>query len=117
MGTKTNPGKFDCYKEAGPDEPIFILLGRDPVAHLLVSLWASVREKMGKTSEDKLHDAHRCSVEMEDYCRKTGKRVDDAWKAYHKVLRDDAIADIKTEKELRAALKEAAQTKKGKKKQ
>ena len=32
MATKNNPGKFDCYTNAEPDEPMFILLGRDPVA-------------------------------------------------------------------------------------
>ncbi|HAW11807.1 MAG TPA: aspartate decarboxylase, partial [Chloroflexi bacterium] len=30
MGTKNNPGKFDCYDDAHPDEPMFVLLGRDP---------------------------------------------------------------------------------------
>ena len=25
MGTKNNPGKYDCYEKAGPDEPIFTL--------------------------------------------------------------------------------------------
>ena len=29
MGTKNNPGKFDCYEHAKPDEPMFVLLGRD----------------------------------------------------------------------------------------
>lgn len=36
MGTKNRPGTFDCYAAAGPDEPLFVLLGRDPVAPLLV---------------------------------------------------------------------------------
>ena len=26
MGTKNNPGKFDCYANAKPDEPLFVLL-------------------------------------------------------------------------------------------
>lgn len=33
MGTKNNPGAFDCYANAEPDEPMFVLLARD----LLVS--------------------------------------------------------------------------------
>lgn len=38
MGTKNNPGAFDCYANAEPDEPMFVLLGRDkhapaPVPH------------------------------------------------------------------------------------
>jgi hypothetical protein len=44
MGTKNNPGKFDCYKNAEPDEPIFILLGRDMHASDAVRKWAEDRE-------------------------------------------------------------------------
>lgn len=38
MGTKNNPGTFDCYANAAPDEPMFVLLGRDKHAPLLVRL-------------------------------------------------------------------------------
>lgn len=40
MGTKTDHGKFDCYDQALPDEPMFILLGRDPFAPMLVEQWS-----------------------------------------------------------------------------
>jgi hypothetical protein len=43
MATKNNPGKFDYYERAGPDEQMFVLLDRDPIAPFLVSIWASVR--------------------------------------------------------------------------
>lgn len=43
MGTKENPGKFDCYDKALPDEPVFILLGRDPDFYRLVKEWAERR--------------------------------------------------------------------------
>lgn len=43
MGTRTNPGRFDCHAAALPDEPLFTLLARDPLAGFLVSIWASVR--------------------------------------------------------------------------
>lgn len=43
MGTKNNPGKYDCYAAAEPDEPIFVLLARDPLAPILVSIWSSLR--------------------------------------------------------------------------
>lgn len=43
MGTKNNPGKFDCYEKADPDEPMFVLLGRDPMAAHLVSIWSKLR--------------------------------------------------------------------------
>lgn len=43
MGTKANPGEFDCYANAAPDEPMFVLLARDPIAPFLVSIWSSIR--------------------------------------------------------------------------
>ena len=43
MGTKNNPGKFDCYHAADPDEPMFIMLARDPLAAFLTSIWSSMR--------------------------------------------------------------------------
>src|SRR5260370_1328762 len=43
MGTKNKPGKFDCYANAEPDEPMFVLLGRDRLAAHLVSIWSKVR--------------------------------------------------------------------------
>ena len=46
MGTKNNPGEFDCYENADPDEPMFILLARDPDAAMLVRLWANIRERV-----------------------------------------------------------------------
>jgi len=43
MGTKLNPGKFDCHAKAEDEEPLFTLLARDPLAHGLVELWAHLR--------------------------------------------------------------------------
>jgi hypothetical protein len=43
MGTKNNPGKFDCYHNAEADEPMFVLLARDRLAGHLVSLWSKMR--------------------------------------------------------------------------
>jgi hypothetical protein len=48
MGTKRNPGPFDCYERAETDEPMFHLLGRDRHAPALVELWAAMREKEGE---------------------------------------------------------------------
>ena len=63
MGTKNNPGKFDCYKNAEPDEPMFVLLGRDKHASALVWLWAALRELEGEGSE-KVSEARECSTAM-----------------------------------------------------
>lgn len=43
MGSKANPGHFDCYGRALPDEPMFVLLARDPSAWQLVARWAATR--------------------------------------------------------------------------
>lgn len=43
MSTKQNPGKFDCYENALPDEPYFVLLARDPQAPKLIEAWARDR--------------------------------------------------------------------------
>jgi hypothetical protein len=45
MGTRANPGPHDCYAAAEPDEPLFVLLARDPVAYHLVRIWAAVRSQ------------------------------------------------------------------------
>lgn len=45
MGTKNEPGQFDCYANALPDEPMFVLLARDPDFARLVNEWADRRER------------------------------------------------------------------------
>jgi hypothetical protein len=44
MGTKSAPGKFDCYARAEVDEPMFVLLARDASAPQLIRQWAAARE-------------------------------------------------------------------------
>lgn len=43
MGTKNNPGRFDCFAAAEPDEPLFGLLARDALAAHMVSIWSKLR--------------------------------------------------------------------------
>lgn len=66
MGTKNNPGKFDCYENAHPDEPMFILLARDPHAPLLVRLWAELRA-LHAGNPSKVAEARTCADAMEAY--------------------------------------------------
>lgn len=40
MATKNNPGTFDCYAAAEPDEPLFILKATDILAPPTVLTWA-----------------------------------------------------------------------------
>lgn len=83
MGTKANPGKFDCAEKAKAHEPRFTLLGRDPFAGPLVRMWAAFRESnVGMAArafaelcemsfnpdvQDKIDEAVRCANGMEAY--------------------------------------------------
>ena len=78
MGTKNNPGKFDCLSKAEPDEPMFILLGRDPTAPLVVTFWRALKLVMrangdSQTSDEKLREATECSLAMEKWAKEHGK--------------------------------------------
>jgi hypothetical protein len=67
MGSKDNPGKFDCYNAAESDEPMFVLLARDPMAPALVRLWADARELAAKADRDlaKVDEARKCAADMD----------------------------------------------------
>jgi len=66
MGTKEAPGIFDCYKEAKPNEPMFVLLGRDPRAPALVRAWADASEARG-TNPAKVAESRSCADAMDVY--------------------------------------------------
>lgn len=68
MGTKRNPGAYDCYANAEPDEPMFILLGRDKHAPYLVELWAAFREADGE-NPSKIAEARECAKAMRKFRR------------------------------------------------
>lgn len=66
MGTKSNPGKYDCYAKAESDEPMFILLARDPHAPVLVRFWADWQAADGKSPE-KIKEALDCANAMQKW--------------------------------------------------
>lgn len=72
MGTKNNPGDFDCYANADPDEPMFILLGRDPFAPQLVEAWAALRREAGD-DPTKIQEALDCAEAMRRDLRERGR--------------------------------------------
>lgn len=45
MSTKLHPSTNDCFDKALPDEPVFVLLGRDLAAPGTVRQWAYQRER------------------------------------------------------------------------
>lgn len=63
MATKNNPGPIDCYANAEPDEPYFMLLARDKHAPTLIWLWASLRELDGE-NPDNISEARDCVIQM-----------------------------------------------------
>ena len=84
MATKNNPGPHDCYAKAEPDEPMFILLGRDPHAATLVWLWAVLREIKASGLNDtesqvkelvKVKEARECAVSMIEWLHAKGTPV------------------------------------------
>lgn len=68
MGTKNEPGQFDCYANAEPDEPMFILLARDPLAPLMVEIWAQLRAE-ASTEDDQalIEEAQECADSMREW--------------------------------------------------
>ena len=74
MGTKNNPGHFDCYAKAEPDEPMFVLLARDPLAPDTVEAWARRRERDGGDPV-KIMEARECARAMRDWHQKRQMRV------------------------------------------
>lgn len=73
MGSKLNPGKYDCYANALPDEPMFILLGRDPDAPRLIDEWALGRAHRISTGDRPYEDtamvdeAYACAEAMREW--------------------------------------------------
>ena len=71
MGTRNNPGRYDCYANALPDEPMFVLLARDPDAAYIVRLWAGMRSRRIKEGqrpegdEALVNEATECADNME----------------------------------------------------
>lgn len=51
MGTRAKPGDYDCYNKLKPDEPYFVLRAKDPVAPMIVEMWAAVVERLGATGD------------------------------------------------------------------
>jgi hypothetical protein len=68
MGTK-----YDCLSKAKPDEPVFVLLGRDPVACAVIEFWSVLREKIVGGDEDQVREARECAIEMGRYAKSLGK--------------------------------------------
>uniref|UniRef100_A0A6M3KG43 Uncharacterized protein n=1 Tax=viral metagenome TaxID=1070528 RepID=A0A6M3KG43_9ZZZZ len=80
MGTKLNPGAYDCLDKIAPDEPFFVLRAKDPLAADLVADWVDRASRTLLHEPDKLMEASMCADAMRDW--RDMKRV-----------QDEAIAD------------------------
>ena len=73
MGTKEKPGTYDCYGALKPNEPYFLLRGRDPLSAVLVRMWCTLRrltrQPWNEREENKVNEALRCSVDMDQWRR------------------------------------------------
>ena len=76
MGTKNNPGPRDYYANALPDEPMFILLARDPVAPQVIASWVSLRGVRGLNTLQELDEA----AAVADAMRTWRAANDGAWR-------------------------------------
>lgn len=95
MGTKNEPGAFDCYAKLEPDEPYFLLRGKDPSAPFLTRAWAEsrrgnfqalydifvemtkdpgVQSRISSDEHEKLIEARQCAASMEEWRRKKGAK-------------------------------------------
>lgn len=73
MGTKAEPSLYDCYAAALADEPLFVLLARDPDAPELLRLWAQMRAKRVAAGDAPasdafmINEANACAREMDTW--------------------------------------------------
>jgi hypothetical protein len=89
VATKNNPGKFDCYTKAGDDEPMFVLLARDPLAPILVRMWAELSNAMNHETDsltDKEREAIACAKTMEAWESVGSNDREDAFRAFVRVM-------------------------------
>lgn len=86
VGTKVEPGAFDCYATAKPDEPLFTLLARDPLAPLVVRLWAEARRYM-RGNGPKVEEAIDCAKAMSKWYDAAGEKMEmSPMSAFHDAL-------------------------------
>lgn len=74
MGTKRNPGKFDCLDKLADDEPFFVLRAKDKFAPRLIRLWAALA--IESIPAEKSDEAHQCARDMEAWAMAHGGAKD-----------------------------------------
>jgi len=72
MSTKNTQSLDSCYNRADGDEPMFVLLGRDPCAAFTVLFWSKMRLLIEGPS-DQISEAQTCAEQLRDWAIKLGK--------------------------------------------
>ncbi len=91
MGTKLNPGTYDCYDKLAPDEVFFVLRAKDPIGPQTVRFWVNEAASAGHEPE-KIMEASICADDM------------DSWRSAQQALSEAAHDQARLEK-LGASLK------------
>lgn len=72
--TKNNPGPFNCYEKAEPNEPMFVLLGRDISALPTIYSWIGFRIMKGQSlSDPQIQEAITAAKDCHEWAKKLGK--------------------------------------------
>lgn len=65
MGTKTNPGRYDCYEALREDEPHFVLMARDEHFARVVGFWAMLRMQFIAEGKDPVADVDKVTEALQ----------------------------------------------------
>jgi hypothetical protein len=64
-----------CINKAAPDEPVFVLRGKDICSAFAVRQWANVAEAGGHHEPEKIAHARQWADKMEAYSRSVAPRT------------------------------------------
>ncbi len=69
----TNP--LSCINKAAPDEPVFVLRGKDPCAAYAVRMWANIAAHGSQHEPEKIAAARAWADIMEAYAREQTRKA------------------------------------------
>ena len=113
MSSKATDGPDSCYNRALNDEPMFVLLGRDPTAPFVVLFWCKLRTLLDPEGKDaaQIAEAHACTTALRDWAVKLGKtdQLGKAYEAFRMACLEVAKAEFEAMAKAEADAAQAAQ--------
>jgi len=82
---------LDLSVAIAPGEPLFLLRGTDPVAHLVVAMWGALHERLGDLPPGGVTGALYQAADMERWARSQGRMVDAGLLHLADVLREAKV--------------------------